>query len=146
MAKGDFIVFDKFYGDLCRKEHDFSNDTFQFVIINSLPAATVANNNLSNFNQVTVGGNYTGAIVATVSLTESVGKATVDITNNPSWAQHANNPTNAVGLLVFNNTNANKKAIGVVDLTDDGGSTPVDMSVDNLNVTINAAGLLDIGK
>lgn len=145
MAQGTFTVFQKFYNDLVKGNHKFASDTYKMAIITTLPAAADSVITKASYTEVTTGGTYTGAVTATINVSESAGKTLVDITNNPSWAQNGANPSNAVAMIVFNDTHASKICVGFVDLTEDGGTTPINMSTDNLNVTINASGLLDVG-
>lgn len=147
MAQGDVVFFDQFLVDVMKKLHDLSADVCKLAIITSAvtPAATTADprwgaggtTNLSS-NEVTPGGNYAagGITLASPSVTLTGGLAMFDSTTDPSWASNASNPTNAKWGIIYNSTDAGKRAIGFVDL-----GTAFDMTTGPLTVTWNANGL-----
>lgn len=126
MATGDIVVFNAAKVALGNKLIDFDSDTFKFALVTSVvtPAADDAaphfgGTGTTNYatNQVTPGGNYTSGGPTLASL------AYTDISGVIHWqaakvtiAQHASNPTNARWAIIFNDTDANKRAVAYVDL------------------------------
>ena len=148
MAQGDIIIFDQFLVDLGEKLHDLSSDTFKLALITSAvtPATTTSDPRLGagggtnlDTNEVTAGGNYTaeGITLTGVTSTLSGGKGVFDAAD-VTISQHASNPTNARWAIIYNNTDAGKRALLAVDL----GST-FDMTTGDLVFTWNAGGIFD---
>lgn len=142
MAAGDVVVFDEAKLALLDGTHDLDTHSFKgFLITNAVvPAAADATPAKADYTEVTPGGTYSaGGSALTVVLSEAAGTVTYDFSTNPSWAQNASNPTDAYYLVIYNDTNVGKEAIGFVDL---GG--PVDMTAGDLTVTWNASGLFTL--
>lgn len=146
MAQGDVVFFDQFLQDVGKKLHDLSADTIKLGLITSAvtPVATTADprwgaggsTNLST-NEVTAGGNYAagGPSLATVTWTLTGGLAMLDAADL-TVTQHASNPTNARWGILYNSTDAGKRAIGYVDL-----GSAFDMTTGDLVFTWNANGI-----
>ena len=142
MAAGDLTVFDEAKLALLNGTHDLDTHTIKVAICDNTatPAAGTATPTLSDFTQVGTAGTYVaGGTALTISLTEAAGTVTFDATNNPSWAQHASNDTDAYWGIIYNDTDASDSAIAFLDL---GG--PVDMSAGDLTITWNASGLFTL--
>jgi hypothetical protein len=151
-AQGDLVFFDQFLVDVSEKLHDLENDTIKLALITNAvtPAATTADprwgaggtTNLSS-NQVTPGGNYAsgGATCANPSVTLTGGLARFDADDPAAWAANASNPTNARWGILYNDTDAGKRAIAFLDL----GSV-FDMTTGPLTVAWNANGLYELNN
>lgn len=125
MAAGDITFFHQFKVDLGNKIHDLDSDTWKVGFITSAvtPAAGDAaphwgGTGTTNFatNEVTPGGNYVanGPSLASLAYTNSGG--TVSWSGQKiSIAQHASNPTNARWGILYNSTDANKRAAAILD-------------------------------
>lgn len=149
MAAGDITFFRKFREDVLEKRHDHETDDFKLGLITNAaaPAATDADprwgaggsTDLSS-TQVTPGGNYStgGPSVANPVVTESGGVATFD-GDNISIAQHASNPTDARYGILYNNTDAGKRAVAFVDL-----GAVINLSLGAFSVTWNASGIFTL--
>lgn len=147
MARGDFVKFEEFSKSLGDGDHDLGSDTFALILITTLPTAADATPDRADYTECSAGGSYsTGGIVLTgVTYTEAGGVSTFDSTLDLAWAQAASSPTNVVAGLLVNNTHAGSNdAIGFIDITVDGGSTPVSMVDNPINVTWNASGILTV--
>jgi hypothetical protein len=147
MAQGDLAFFDQFLVDVLEKLHDLETDTFKLALITAAvtPAVTDADprwgaGGTTNFstNQVTPGGNYAsgGATLANPAVTLTGGLAMFDADDPATWAQNASNPTNARWGIVYNDTDAGKRALGFLDL-----GAAFDMTTGPLVVVWNANGL-----
>lgn len=143
MAQGDVVFFDQFLVDSMEGLHDLENDVIKIALTTGVttPLATTADprwgtGGSTNFasEECTPGGNYAagGATPATPSVTLVGGQAEIDW-GDVSWAQHASNPTNATWGIIYNNTDAGKRAIGFIDL---GGA--FNMTTGDLNITMAA--------
>ena len=142
MATGDVTVFDEAKLALLNGTHDLDTDTIKVAICDNttVPAAGTATPALGDFTQVGTAGSYVaGGTTLTISLTEAAGTVTFDATNNPTWAQHASNDTDAYWGIIYNDTDVSDSAIAFVEL---GG--PVDMSAGDLTITWNASGIFTL--
>ena len=126
MASGDITFFHQFKVDLGNKIHDLDTDTWKVGLITSAvtPAAADAaphwgGTGTTNFatNQVTPGGNYAtgGPSLTSLAYTNSSGTVSWQAAK-VSIASHASNPTNARWGIIYNSTDANKRAAAYVDL------------------------------
>lgn len=125
MASGDVTFFHQFKVDMGNKIHDLDSDTWKVGFITSAvtPAANDAaphwaGTGTTNYatNQVTPGGNYAtgGPSLASVSFSNSGGTVTWSA-QKISIASDAGNPTNARWGIVYNSTDANKRAAAILD-------------------------------
>ena len=146
MAFGDFVLFEEVAKTIGDGSHDFDSDTFSTILITTLPTAATATPDRADFTEVTAGGGYTaGGIALTTTYTEAAGVATFDSSVNPSWTAAAGSPTNIVAGLVVNDTHVGTNdAIGYIDLTQDGGTTPISLVTGDITITWNASGLFTL--
>lgn len=126
MAAGDVVFFNQVKTNLGLKLYNLNTDTFKIALITDVvtPVATTANPHFggtgtTNFktNEVTPGGNYAANGIALTNVSFSTAGA------NAEWkadkvviAQNASNPTNARWGIIYDDTDANKRAIAFVDL------------------------------
>lgn len=126
MAAGDIVFFHQFKVDLGNKLHDLDTDTWKVGLTTATVTPTAADagphwggTGTTNYatNQVTPGGNYAtgGPSLTTMGYTNSAGTVSWKA-DKVSIAQHASNPTNARWGIIYNSTDANKRAAGYVDL------------------------------
>jgi hypothetical protein len=149
MAKGDIKWFSGALLAIGKKVHDLSADTFKLGLVTSTATPAIADadprwaaGGSVNFatNQVTPGGNYAtgGPSLASVSWTSVSNVPTfraTDLTIN----QHASNPTNARWAIIYNDTDASKRALAFVDL---GAAT--DLTLGNFTIDWQAGAGTDI--
>ncbi len=151
MAAGDIVAFDQFLVDVQEKLHDLETDTFKVGLITSAvtPSATTADprwgaGGTTNFssNQVTPGGNYStgGPTIANNAVSLSGGAAVFD-GDDISITQNASNPTNARWGIIYNDTDAGKRATHYIDL-----GTTIDLSSGNFTITWNASGIHSLNQ
>jgi hypothetical protein len=149
MAQGDLAFFNQFKLDLGKKLHDLSADAAKLGLISNAvtPAATTTDprwgsGGSTNFstNQVTPGGNYAsgGPTIGSTTWTASGGTMTYDGADL-SILQNASNPNNARWGIIYNNTDAGKRAKLFLDL---GGVT--DLTAGDFSVAWNALGLFTL--
>ena len=150
MAAGDFKFFAQGLHDLGNTIHDLDNDDWRMGIVTSTttPAVNTAaphwgGTGTTNFatNQVATGTAYTGPIVLTAEAwTLNATGAAMDVAD-VTISQDASGFTNGRWGIVYNNTDANKRAIGYLDLGSDrsivGGS---------LTIQMNASGILSLSQ
>lgn len=146
MAQGDVVFFDQALVDVLEKLHDLESDSLKVGLITSAvtPVATTADprwgaGGSTNFatNEVTPGGTYAagGNAVANPSVSLTGGLAQFD-GDDVTWAQNASNPTNATWGILYNDTDAGKRALAFVDL---GGA--FNMTTGPLTVAWNVNGI-----
>lgn len=150
MAQGDLTLFNEFSSELLSSTHNLASggDTIRVALITTLPTASQTSPTLSDFTEVT-GTGYTsgGESIATGQSVTNVSGSTYryDSTNNPSWTQNGSGPTNIIAALIYNDTDPSDKAIGFIDMTTDGGTTPISLQAGNVSITWNASGILTLG-
>jgi len=151
MAAGDVFVFDQFFVDVLSKLHDLSSDTIKIAFITDAvtPAVTDADprwgaGGSTNYstNEVTPGGNYStgGETITNVSVTLSSGKGVFD-GDNISIAVNGSNPTNARWGIIYNDTDAGKRAIAYFDI----GSV-FSLASDQFDIQWAASGIIDFDQ
>lgn len=144
MARGDVTVFEEAKAKMLDGDWASTDEFYCGLVTNAVvPAAGDTTPVYGDYTEVTPGGNYAaggtslGALSALV--TEAAGVMTFDSSTNPTWAQHASNPTNAYYAIIYNYTDAGKDAVAFVDL-----AGPVDMTAGDLTITWNASGIFTI--
>ncbi|MFN8760229.1 MAG: hypothetical protein ACK5XA_15645 [Tagaea sp.] len=126
MAAGDIVWFDQALLDLGKKLHDLSTEDIRLGVITSAvtPVATTTDprwgtggsTNLSS-NQVATGGtSYTGPIALTTKSWTIVSGVPTFRADVVTLAQDATGFANGRWGILFNNTDAGKRALGFVDL------------------------------
>lgn len=151
MAQGDVTFFDQALVDVMEKLHDLESDDLRVALLTNAVTPTAADADPrygagggTNYatSEVAAGGNYVagGAAIANPAVTLTGGLAMFD-GDDVSWAQHASNPTNATWGLIYNNTDAGKRALGFVDL---GGA--FNMTTGPLSIAWNANGLARLNQ
>lgn len=145
MAQGDVTVFEEAKAYMLTGGWS-SSDNIRIAVIDNTtsPHAGTATPQMSDFTQVGSSGTYTsgGPSLGTLGncVSEAAGVMKFDSTINPSWAQHASNDTDAYWGIIYNDTDANDRAIAYVDL---GG--PVDMTAGTgLSITWSDSGIFTI--
>jgi hypothetical protein len=138
MATGDVKWFQQGVLDLGNKIHNLASDALQLGIVTTatVPSMSTAGphwggTGTTNFatNQVGTGGGYTGPItLASVTWTNVSGVLTLRATD-VVIPQNASGFTNGAYGIIFNNTDANKRAIAYVELSAAGTSSIVSGSV-----------------
>lgn len=125
MATGDITWFNQALVDLGNKIHDMDGDAITLGIVTNttVPAKTTAaphwgGTGTTNFatNQVGTGGGYTGPI-ALASLSWSLtGNTVIFKATDVVIPQNASGFTDGYWGIIYNNTDANKRALGFVEL------------------------------
>lgn len=125
MAAGDIKWISGGLLAIGNKVHNLSSDTLKVGLITSVVTPAIADTdgrwgaggsvNYST-NECTPGGNYSagGPTLASVTWTNVSSVPTLRATD-VSIAQHASNPTNARWGIVYNDTDASKRAIAFID-------------------------------
>ena len=143
MAQGTALLFNEYSEELARGTHAWATHAYKIALITTLPVVTQSTPQLGDYTECS-GGSY-ASVSATISISRSSAQTTIDVTNNPVWSQDGSGPTDIVAALIYNNTDAGKKAVGFIDMTVDGGSTPVSMQAGDVSLTFNASGFHTIG-
>jgi len=128
MAAGDIKWFAQGLHDLGNKIHDLDGDDWRMGLVTTTTTPTVATaaphwggTGTTNFatNQVATATAYTGPIVLTSEAWTLGSTGAVMDFADVTVALDAGGFTNARWGIVYNNTDANKRAIGYVDLGSD---------------------------
>lgn len=137
MAQGTIKWFAQALHDLGEKIHDMSSDDFRFGLVTTatVPAVNTAaphwggtgTTNFATSQVITSGTAYTGPVALaseawTLTATGPKWRAA-----NPSViAQDAAGPTNIAYAIFYNNTDANKRCIGYMEISAAGSASLVD--------------------
>lgn len=127
MAAGDITFFDQFLEDEARGVHNLHTDEIRLGLITNVapPAANDAGphwggTGTTNYatNQVGTGGtSYTGPFDITNTASQTGGTLTFDGAD-VTLAQDASGPNNIGWGILYNHTDANKRAIAFVQIRD----------------------------
>lgn len=149
MAAGDFKWFAQGLHDLGNKIHDLDSDNFRIGIVSnsSVPAVNTAGphwggTGTTNFaaNQVATGTGYSGPIALdTETWTLTATGAAFDFNNISIPKDEADGFSNGAYGIVYNDSDANKRAIGYLEISSGGSASNVGGA---LNLNINASGAL----
>lgn len=144
MARGDWKWFRQGLADLANKIHDLDTDDMRLGIVTNATAPTVdtaaphwGGTGTTNFatSEVATGTAYTGPIALTESAALITGGVTIRL-SNISIAQDAGGgfSTGYWGIL-YNNTDANKRAVAFLDLGGPVGNIagPIDFDWNGVN-------------
>ncbi len=151
MAQGDLTLFNEFSEDLLGGIHDLDTGggTVKVALISTLPAATDSAVWATFSGNEVSGAGYTagGEEIASGMDVTVVSGATYkwDSSVNPAWTQNGSGPTNVVAAVIYNDTAASDECIGFLDMTTDGGTTPISLQAGNISITWNASGILTLG-
>jgi len=142
MARGDMKWFIQGLKDLGNKIHDLDGDTLKLGIITNAatPAVTTAAPHWGGTGttdlsaaQVGTGGGYTGP-VSLAGLSWAISSSSVIFgANEVALTQNASGFNNGYWGIIYNDSDANKRCFGYLDL---GG--PVDLTAGNVTVTFNS--------
>lgn len=152
MAAGDFKWFSQGIHDLGNKIHDLDGDDWRLGIVTSATAPTVntagphwGGTGTTNFatTQVGTGGGYTGPVaLSTEAWTKTATGGTMDF-DDVTIPQNASGFTNGAYGIIYNNTDANKRAIGYVEISSGGTAS---ITGGSLTLQINASGAFSISQ
>ena len=144
MAQGSLVVFEEFRLFIGDKSHDLDADAFKIALITTLPLANAATPDFADFTEVS-GTNYTaGGETANGTYVEAAGVGTFDV-DDVSWTQSGSGPTNIKAALIYNTTHVGTNdAVAFIDMTTDGGTTPISLVDGDISITINAAGVFTL--
>lgn len=125
MARGDIKWFAQALHDLGNKLHDLDNDDLRMGIVSNATVPGIdtlaphwGGTGTTNFatNQVATGTAYTGPIVLTETWALVAGGARFRLSNLDILQDAGNGFTNGHWGIIYNNTDANKRALAYVDL------------------------------
>lgn len=153
MATGTIKWFAQGLHDLGNKIHDLDSDDWRIGIVTTatVPAVNTAaphwggtgTTNFATNQVVTTGTSYTGPIVlASEAWALSATGATMDFADI-SLSQDASGFTNGAYGIIYNNTDANKRAIGYIELSSGGTASLV---AGPITITMNASGVLALSQ
>ena len=139
MAVGDIKWFSGALLEVGRGTHNLASHSLKCGLVTSVVTPTISDTDPRwgaggsvNFatNQVTPGGNYAtgGPTLAAVTWTNVANVPTLRATDI-SILQNASNPTNARWGIVYNDTAANKNALGFIDFGSDRNLTTGDFTI-----------------
>jgi hypothetical protein len=126
MATGDVTWFNQGLMDVLNKIHDLDTDDIRLGLVNNttVPSKTTAaphwaGTGTTNFftNQVdSIAASYTGPIALTTKSLANVANDMFFRADTITLSQNASGFTNGYWGILYNNTDANKRALGYVEL------------------------------
>ena len=141
MARGDQTAFDSVSEATGETVHDFTpstGDSLKVALVSDAITAIVAQTNLADFTEV-VGSGYTaGGENTTITAWTRSGATTQLNVTDVGWLQDAAGPTDIKTAILYNSSKLGQDdAITYIDLTEDGGVTPVSLQVGALNIDLS---------
>lgn len=153
MATGTLKWFAQGLHDLGNKIHDLDGDDWRMGIVttSTVPSVSTAaphwgGTGTTNFSstQVTTGTAYTGPVVLTAeSWTVNSTGATMDFADISISQDAGGGFSNGAYGIIYNNSDANKRAIGYIELSAAGSLSNVGGSI---TITMNASGTLSLSQ
>jgi len=160
MAQGTITLYQEFSKSIGDGRIDLDTHTFKVAFV-SVAAGTTpviasaavpcwgagGTTNVSS-SEVSAGGGYTagGAALTTPTYTQSGGTATFDDgAASITWTSAASgDPTNIKTAVIYDDGATNKDCIGFIDMTSDGGTTPISLLAGDITLTWNASGIFTL--
>lgn len=139
MARGDVHWFNRALFDLGTKKHDLSADSFKLGIVTSTLAPTIntadprwGSGGTSDFsaNQVPTGTGYTGPIALASVTWSQVSSVPTFRANIVTVPQDASGFSTAAYGIIYNDTDAGKRALGFIDLGGPVGNVAGPLDID----------------
>lgn len=153
MATGTFKWFAQALHDLGNKIHDMDIDDIRFGLVTTatVPAVNTAaphwgGTGTTNFasTQIATATSYTGPIaLASETWTLGATGAVFDAADPSVIAQDAGGATNVGYAIFYNNTDANKRALGYLEISSAGTCSLV---AGSLIINFNASGVLALAQ
>lgn len=134
MAQGTVRTFTAFKRKMGDGTHDLDTHVFKLALITTLPTVADVSPSLGSYTEVS-GTNYTaGGNTLTMTWTEDGNFVDWKHTGGDIiWTQSGTGPDNIMAGLIYNDTLVGKDAVAFIDLSGDGGITPI--SLQDSNVT-----------
>lgn len=141
MAQGTLTTFEEFRKNIGDGSHNLSSDTFKIMLIDNttVPTAADVTPDSADYTEVSGGTSYVaGGATLTTTYTEVGGVATFKHTGGTiTWAKDAAGPTNIYYAIIYNATHTGTNdAIAFIDLTADGGVTPISLQSSTINIDL----------
>lgn len=133
-----WTVFNDFSRALAEGLHDFGADAFKIAIASVDPSAQTL---YSGITEIAGTGGYTtgGETVTITTPSQSAGTTTITCSESSiTWTANASSPTNARYFVLYNVTGG-----GLIAYIDNG--TPIDMTANDIVLSLTSSELLDIG-
>lgn len=144
MAQGTLVVFEEFRLYIGDGSHDLNSDSFKIALITTIPTAAALTPDLADFTEVTGTGYTAGGEASAATYTEAAGVATFDLAD-VAWTQNGAGPTNIKAALIYNTTHVGTNdSIAFIDMTVDGGTTPISLVDGDISIAINASGVFTL--
>jgi hypothetical protein len=148
MAQGAYTLFEAL-SETISGTIDLENSTFKMALINNttVPAAGTATPQLADFTQVAGGNGYTtGGETLTTTWGQTGGTGTFDATGDPccSWTKNGSGPTDIYYGILYDSTVAGDHCVGFIDMTTDGGTTPISLQAGDISITPHASGFFTL--
>ena len=154
MAQGATEVFEALAGYLRDKDIDLASGTWKCALLSDPITALVDSETApalgsTNCNEVSAGGGYSaGGIALTMANTDTGGVVALKLNTGThadgkiSWTSGASSPTNIKSALVFDDaaTTPVDAAAVFIDMTVDGGVTPISLVLANISITFGSGG------
>ena len=138
MAQGTLLLFNEFSASMSN-DMDLAADTFSARLINDTLVAAITDTTpiFADYTEVATGNGYTtGGIVVACTYSEVTGTATFAVTpGTTTWFQNGSGPTDIEQMILVNDTTAGDICVGFMDMTTDGGTTPISLANGDIVVT-----------
>ena len=145
MGQGTTVVFNEAMQNISGLIDLSDSSDFKCMLITTLPTAAALTPDSADFTEIAAGASYTaGGIALTTTWTEDAGVTTLDTATSITWAKDPTGATNAMAALIYSTTVIGEDAVAFIDLSTDGGVTPLSLQTGAITVAVNASGLFSI--
>jgi hypothetical protein len=144
MAQGELLLFHA-AGENISGTIDLKNSTFKLALVNdtTTPTQATVTPQLADFTEVTGTGYTAGGETLTTTWTYSTVTTTFDATGSPacSWTKNGAGPTDIYWGIIYDSTVAGDHCVAYVDMTTDGGTTPISLQSGDITWEPHASGI-----
>lgn len=140
MAQGTLTLFEEYSKTIGDGSHSLGTDSFKVMLITEAVGTGItaadATPDSSDYTEVSGTGYTAGGEAITLTWTETGGTSTLAVSSgNTVWSYNAAGPTNIKTALIYNTSHAGTNdAIAFIDMTDDGGTTPISLQDGDITI------------
>lgn len=144
MAQGDVVFFDSARLNMGRAALDLGASTsYTIRLVTALPSRSQTTADSQDFQQV--GGTGAAQLPLSTTWTLDGSLCRFDVTTTPQWSQNPAGPENIVAGVIYSSSADSPPttgdAVAFIDLTVDGGVTPISLRAGDIRITFATEGL-----
>ena len=150
MPQGTLLTFEEFTKYIGDFSHDLDTDSFYVMLVNNtfIPTVALSSPDSSDFTEVSGLGYSANGMSLTTTWTETGGVSSLKVTNAPiTWLQNGSGPIDIFYAIIYNISHSGSTdAIGFIDMTADGGTTPLSLRDADIVINFSANGIFTLTR